>query len=85
MSPLGVSDRNTITQGWVEDVRDQPRELAFGRQMPKFANTKVEVMILVDGVRLGRIDNSMKIHRVAYTQCCCICPYVVEQRDHVIA
>ena len=53
MSPLGVSDGNIITQGWVEDVRDQPRELAFGCQMPKFANTKVEVMILVDRVRLG--------------------------------
>ena len=52
MSPLGVSDGNIITQGWVEDVRDQPRELAFRCQMSKFANTKVEVMILSDGVRL---------------------------------
>ena len=50
MSPLGVSDRNIITQGWVEDVRDQPRELAFGCQMPEFANAKVEVMILTDGL-----------------------------------
>ena len=50
MSPLSVSDGNRITQGWVEHICDQPRELAFGCQMPEFANAKVEVMILTDGL-----------------------------------
>ena len=52
MSLLRIADGDGVAEGRVEDVRDQPRELAFRCQMSKFANTKVEVMILVDGVRL---------------------------------
>ena len=27
----------------------------------------------------------IRVNMVAYTQSCCVCPYVIEQRDHVIA
>jgi hypothetical protein len=43
---LGVAQGHVLAQGWVKDVGEEPRELAFAGEMTELFLTKVEVVVL---------------------------------------